>query len=209
MLVPKSAYFCLPQFHICLFQMCRLGYNSIRFFILKVTSPRYIPKLYLLPDLMNMIANRMLNVLLVDDDEVDIMNVQRAFKKASLPTHLYIANNGIEALEMLRRQLPSNKIGNKNGGYQHHDPLPAQRLLILLDLNMPRMNGIEFLAELRADPDLKKIPVVVLTTSNAEQDRIDAYNSNVAGYILKPIAFTVFVEQMIVLNNYWLSCEMP
>jgi CheY-like chemotaxis protein len=74
---------------------------------------------------------------------------------------------------------------------------------------MPRMNGIEFLAELRADPDLKKIPVVVLTTSNAEQDRIDAYNSNVAGYILKPIAFTVFVEQMIVLNNYWLSCEMP
>jgi CheY-like chemotaxis protein len=186
---------------------------------------------------MNEIANRMLNVLLIDDDEVDIMNVERAIKKANLPTHLYIANNGIEALKMLRREIPSeipgeipseklsnsvedslsdisnNLVNNQSNPKKRSDRyspiLPSQRLLILLDLNMPQMNGIEFLEELRADSKLKKTPVVVLTTSNADQDRIDAYNSNVAGYLLKPISFSVFVQQMITLNNYWTSCEMP
>ena len=138
-----------------------------------------------------------MNVLLVEDDEVDIMNVKRAFKKGNVTNPLYIANNGLEALELLR-------------GENSNSPLvPTQRRLILLDLNMPRMNGIEFLHALRADPELKQTPVVVLTTSNADRDRIDAYSLNVAGYLIKPVAFAVFVELMVTLNKYWASCEMP
>jgi CheY-like chemotaxis protein len=140
---------------------------------------------------------RMVNVLLIEDDEVDVMNVQRAFKKGNVSNPLYIARNGIVALEMLR------------GTNNDFSKLPLQRRLIILDLNMPKMNGIEFLQVLRSDPRLKQTPVVVLTTSNADQDRIDAYNSNVAGYILKPIVFARFLEQIVTLNNYWASCEMP
>jgi len=138
-----------------------------------------------------------MNVLLVEDDEVDIMNVKRAFKKGNVTNPLYIANNGLEALELLR-------------GENSNSPLvPTQRRLILLDLNMPRMNGIEFLQALRADPELKQTPVVVLTTSNADRDRTDAYSLNVAGYLIKPVVFAVFVELMVTLNKYWASCEMP
>jgi len=140
---------------------------------------------------------RTMNVLLVEDDEVDIMNVRRAFKKGNVGNPIYVANNGIEALELLR----SNNM--------HNGSAPAQRRLILLDLNMPKMNGIEFLQILRADPDLKKIPVVILTTSNADRDRIAAYELNVAGYLVKPVVFSDFVNLMVTLNNYWSSCEMP
>lgn len=87
--------------------------------------------------------------------------------------------------------------------------VPAERRLILLDLNMPKMGGIEFLVELRSDQQLRATPVVVMTTSNQDQDRVEAYNLNVAGYILKPVTFTNFVELMATLNNYWTLCEMP
>jgi hypothetical protein len=138
----------------------------------------------------------MINVLLVEDDEVDVMNVKRAFKKNNITNPLYIATNGVEALTMLR-------------GVDGNPPtVPAQRRLILLDLNMPRMGGIEFLQELRADPDLKSTPVVVLTTSNQDQDRVEAYNLNVAGYLLKPVTFVTFVELMAALNKYWTLCEL-
>jgi CheY-like chemotaxis protein len=139
-----------------------------------------------------MITTIMLNILLVEDDEVDVMTVQRAFKKGNISNPLYVANNGIEALAMLRG--PS--------------PMPTERRIILLDLNMPKMNGLEFLQELRADPAIHQIPVVVLTTSNEERDRVQAYNLNVAGYILKPITFGNFVELMVTLNKYWALCEM-
>ncbi|MCU0567686.1 MAG: response regulator, partial [Oculatellaceae cyanobacterium Prado106] len=82
------------------------------------------------------------------------------------------------------------------------------RRLILLDLNMPRMGGIEFLHRLRADPALKQIPVVILTTSNEEGDRLNAYALNVAGYILKPVTFANFSQMMQTLNHYWSLCEM-
>lgn len=137
-------------------------------------------------------TDKLLNVLLVEDDEVDVMNVQRAFKKNNITNPLYLAGNGLEGLEMLR----SNDI-------------PAGRRLILLDLNMPKMNGIEFLRELRADPALSPTPVVVLTTSNDDRDRVEAYNLNVAGYILKPVTFGNFVEAMATLNKYWCLVEMP
>jgi CheY-like chemotaxis protein len=138
----------------------------------------------------------MLNILLVEDDEVDIMTVQRAFKKGNITNPLYIAGNGIEALTLLR------------GNPGQPSLIPPERRLILLDLNMPKMNGLEFLEELRSDPALAHIPVVVLTTSNEERDRVQAYDLNVAGYMLKPVTFSTFVELMITLNKYWALCEM-
>ncbi|MGB3570551.1 MAG: response regulator [Phormidesmis sp.] len=135
------------------------------------------------------------NILLVEDDTVDIMNVQRSFKKANISNPLYIAQNGIEALAMLRGEASVT--------------VPTSRRLVLLDLNMPKMGGIEFLGELRADSKLRSTPVIVLTTSDQERDRIEAYNLNVAGYILKPVTFVNFAEVMTTLNRYWTLCEMP
>jgi CheY-like chemotaxis protein len=137
-------------------------------------------------------AERQLNILLIEDDEVDVMNVERAFKKNNIANPLFLAGNGLEGLEMLR------------GG-----TIPRDRRIILLDLNMPKMNGIEFLRELRRDPALNLTPVIVLTTSNDERDRIEAYNLNVAGYILKPVTFTNFCEVMAALNKYWALVELP
>ena len=137
-------------------------------------------------------SERMLNILLVEDDEVDVMNVRRAFERNNVSNPLYVAGNGLEALEMLR-----------------DGTVPAERRLILLDLNMPKMNGIEFLQALRADPELASSSVVVLTTSNDDQDKIDAYNLNVAGYLLKPVTFSNFCERRTTLNKYWTLVEMP
>ena len=137
-------------------------------------------------------TDRQLNILLVEDDEVDVMNVQRAFKRNNIDNPLFLAGNGLEALEQLR-----------GGG------IPRERRIILLDLNLPMMNGIEFLRELRKDPELNLTPVIVLTTSNDERDRIEAYNLNVAGYILKPVTFTNFCEVMAALNKYWALVELP
>ena len=134
----------------------------------------------------------MLNILLVEDDEVDVMNVRRAFKKNNIGNPLWVAGNGLDALALLRGP-----------------EIPRERRLVLLDLNMPRMNGIEFLRELRADPELGLTPVVVLTTSDDERDRVDAYHLNVAGYILKPVTFVSFVEAMATLNKYWTLVELP
>jgi CheY-like chemotaxis protein len=138
----------------------------------------------------------MLNILLVEDDEVDVMTVQRAFKKGNITNPLFIANNGVEALAMLRGEPGRPSL------------IPAERRIILLDLNMPKMNGLEFLHELRADANLGHIPVIVLTTSNEERDRVQAYELNVAGYILKPVTFSIFVDLMVTLNKYWTLCEM-
>jgi hypothetical protein len=141
--------------------------------------------------------DRLINVLLVEDDEVDVMNVRRAFKKGGVSNPLFIASNGLEALDMLKSQRGQSPV------------VPLERRLILLDLNMPKMGGIEFLQVLRADPDLKATPVVVLTTSGEDRDRVQAYNLNVAGYLLKPVTFEPFVQTMATLNSYWSLCEMP
>lgn len=136
--------------------------------------------------------DRSLNLLLVDDDDVDVMNVRRAFSKANLTNPLFVASDGVEALRMLR-----------------DGSVPAARRLVLLDINMPRMNGIEFLRELRADELLRSTPVVVLTTSSADEDKMDAYELNVAGYMVKPVTFPTFVDVMATLNRYWTVVEMP
>lgn len=135
---------------------------------------------------------KLLNLLLVEDDKVDVMNVERALRKNNLTTPLFVAPNGLEALRMLR-----------------DGTVPGARRLILLDLNMPRMNGLEFLRALRADPALSPSPVVVLTTSNDERDRLAAYGQHVAGYLLKPVTFASFVELMAALNKYWALVELP
>jgi CheY-like chemotaxis protein len=145
---------------------------------------------------LKMMDHKRLNILLVEDDEVDVMNVQRAFKKNNILNPLFFASNGLEALEILR---------GKDG---KPSVIPDGRRLILLDLNMPKMGGIEFLQQLRADPALSSIPVVILTTSNQDCDRIEAYKLNVAGYILKPVTFGNFVEMMDALNRYWTFSEM-
>jgi CheY-like chemotaxis protein len=137
-------------------------------------------------------TERLLNILLVEDDEVDVMNVRRAFQKNHITNPLFVASNGLDALEQLRGHM-----------------IPRDRRIVLLDLNMPKMNGIEFLQELRRDPELKVTPVVVLTTSNDERDRIEAYNLNVAGYLLKPVTFSNFCEVMTALNKYWALVELP
>ena len=135
---------------------------------------------------------KMLNILLVEDDQVDVMNVKRAFEKNRIANPLFVASNGLEALEMLRSNL-----------------VPGDRRIVLLDLNMPKMNGLEFLRDLRADPRLHATVVIVLTTSNDERDKIDAYDLNVAGYLLKPVTFVNFVEVMAALNKYWTLVELP
>jgi CheY-like chemotaxis protein len=138
-----------------------------------------------------------INILLVEDDEVDIMNVKRAFKKVHIANQIYLASNGLEALKILR------------GNHGKTPNISAEKRLVLLDLNMPKMGGIEFLQELRSDPQLRATPVVVMTTSNQDQDRVEAYNLSVAGYIIKPVTFGNFVEIVAVLNKYWILCETP
>lgn len=139
-----------------------------------------------------MATPKKLNVLLLEDDDLDVLNVRRAFQKNELEDNLFVAGDGVEGLELMRA-----------------GTLPRERLLVLLDLNMPRMNGIEFLQELRKDPNLHRTPVVVLTTSNDERDLVDAYELNVAGYIIKPVTFEKFVDVVATMNEYWSLVEMP
>jgi|SRR3970040_25683 len=133
---------------------------------------------------------KLVNILLVEDDEVDVMNVKRAFTKNNIKNELFVAGNGVEALGMLRTSIV---------------PLPR---IIILDINMPKMNGIEFLKVLREDENLKNISVFVMTTSNEDSDKINAYNLNVAGYILKPLSFEKFITSVATLKNFWSLCEM-
>src|SRR5438552_51868 len=122
---------------------------------------------------------RQLNILLVEDDELDVTSIRRAFKKSNIDNPLYVAGDGVEALRMLR-------------GEPGVQAVPKERRLVLLDLNMPRMGGIEFLRALRGDPVLRPTTVIVLTTSDEERDKLSAYNLCVSGYILKPITVSAF-----------------
>ncbi|MBT3933269.1 MAG: response regulator [Bacteroidetes bacterium] len=140
--------------------------------------------------------DNLLNILLVEDDMVDVMNVQRAFKKNNITNPLYVAHNGLEALNMLKGE----------NGVEKLTPTPK---IVLLDISMPKMNGIELLRAMRADKNLKSISVFMMTTSNEDSDKIEAYSLNVAGYILKPINFEKFVTAVSTLNNFWKMIELP
>ncbi|AIF53502.1 response regulator [Pelosinus sp. UFO1] len=138
-------------------------------------------------------TSKELHLLLVEDDAVDILNVQRSFRKMNLLNPMHVAYDGLEALALLR-------------GTETAPPIPFPTL-ILLDINMPRMNGLEFLRELRSDQRLQHLSVVVFTTSDEEKDIIEAYNFHVAGYILKPVVPEKFFEVMIAIEKYWSLCE--
>ncbi len=129
----------------------------------------------------------MRSVLLVEDDFFDTLTAQKSFEKFSVPHHLYTAFNGEEALDLLLGRNSQEAIR----------PLPE---VILLDLNMPRMNGHEFLAELRANTDLRDIPVFVTTTSAMDVDRLNAEGLGVDGYILKPLDFETSANLVDSLN---------
>ncbi len=134
-------------------------------------------------------------VLLVEDDAVEVMAVERAFKKKKIANPVVVAKDGIEALAILRAE---------------DGRAPLQRpFLILLDLNMPRMNGIEFLHQIRSDDQLSNTVVFVLTTSKADEDRTAAYREHVAGYIVKANVGNDFVEVITLLDAYWRIVELP
>jgi CheY-like chemotaxis protein len=130
-------------------------------------------------------------ILLVEDDKVDIMTIKRALKDLNIKNQLVSVANGEEALEYLQSK------GNKK---------PS---IILLDLNMPKMNGIEFLTIIKADEVLKKIPIVVLTTSSQQQDIIECFKFSVAGYIVKSVDYSEFTETINILNQYWTLSKLP
>lgn len=130
-------------------------------------------------------------LFLVDDDDVDYMAVERAMQKMRLLNPLVRARDGQTALDML-------KSGEVQGAF-----------IILLDLNMPRMNGLEFLAALRADPHLSSSVVFVLTTSRSDEDKVAAYSFNVAGYLVKHNINEEFSNIINMLDGYWRIVELP
>jgi len=136
--------------------------------------------------------NLSLNILTAEDDPDDCLLVEEAFQECSQENHLFFVEDGITLLQYLRRQ----------GSFA--EPASAPRPdLILLDLNMPHKDGRESLAEIKADPDLRSIPVVVLTASNAEEDVFRTYELGGAGFITKPASFQGMLDLARGLNQYW------
>ncbi|MCX7177893.1 MAG: response regulator [Proteobacteria bacterium] len=130
------------------------------------------------------------DILLVEDEPADAHLVRSALKESRIYCNLHHAVDGIDALDFLRGQ------GETKRSALNPD-------MILLDLNMPRMNGREFLAEIKADEALKAIPVVVLTTSDVERDVVASYRMGAAGYITKPVDMEQFIDAIRQLGNYW------
>ena len=135
------------------------------------------------------------NILLVEDDEVDVKAMRRTFRELKIANPVTEARDGIEAFDHLRGTGGCEAVGRP--------------CLVLLDLNMPRMGGLEFLDALRKDPKLRPIPVFVMTTSTAEEDRIRAYDHNVAGYLLKDSSGSGFLEAISMLEHYWRIVMFP
>ena len=140
-------------------------------------------------------TDRTVHVLLVEDNEVDVEGVRRAFRRERIANPIHVATDGLEALHLLR-------------GAHGHEPL-TRPFLILLDLNLPRMNGIEFLRAVRADEQLHSAIVFVLTTSKSEEDIVASYDLNVAGYIVKEDVGRGFVRLIQMLDHYWRVVEFP
>lgn len=130
-------------------------------------------------------------ILLIEDDLVDAMTVKRAIKELHISNPLQHVENGEEALTYLR------------------DKAKERPCLILLDLNMPVMNGIEFLQVIKTIPELQCLPVVALTTSDEQQDKVESFQLGVAGYMRKPVEYRQFVEIMHTIDTYWTISESP
>jgi CheY-like chemotaxis protein len=130
-----------------------------------------------------------LKILLIEDDTIEVMKFNRTLSKLDVSHNIIVANNGEEAMKVLTEEglLPD---------------------IILLDLNMPKVNGIEFLDSLKSDEHLKYIPAIVLTTSNNNMDLLECYKIGIAGYILKPLKYEDYQDKIKSLLNYWSSNEL-
>lgn len=135
--------------------------------------------------------NSTLTILLVEDDKIDALTIKRALKELKILNPVVVCENGLEALNYL-----------ENSDIR----MPG---IILLDLNMPKMNGIEFLEHRSNIKKLKLIPTVVLTTSKSEQDKVESFNLGVAGYMIKPVDYRQFVEVVKTIDLYWTLSEVP
>ncbi len=130
-----------------------------------------------------------LKILLIEDDQIEVMKLMRAIKRIGGDHQFIEAKNGEEALELLSNQ----------------ENIPD---LVFLDLNMPRLNGLEFLKILKGDEILRYIPTVILTTSNNRKDVLECYKTGVAGYILKPLKYEEYVDKIAKTLDYWSNNEL-
>lgn len=129
-------------------------------------------------------------ILLVEDDLVDSMTVKRAVKEVGIGNPIHVAENGEDALEYLHQA----------------EKLPC---LILLDINMPRMNGLELLENIKHDPKYRRIPVIILTTSQEDQDKYKSFDLHAAGYMVKPVDYEQFIQLMKTIQEYWSVSKFP
>lgn len=132
-----------------------------------------------------------IEILLVEDNEPDVLLTLEAFAEASVPNRLHVARDGVEALRFLRRE-----------GEHAHAPRPD---VILMDINMPRKNGLEVLQEIKADRSLGSIPVVMLTTSQSDEDVRSSYERHASGYVVKPVGFENFLSAMRAFESFWMT----
>lgn len=133
--------------------------------------------------------SKALNILLIEDDEIEVMKFNRVLSSLKMNHKIIEANNGEEAIEVLKVK----------------EVVPD---LIVLDLNMPKINGIEFLGILKADEYLKYIPAVILTTSNNHKDVLECYRIGIAGYVIKPLKYEDYVDRITKLIEYWSANEL-
>ena len=132
-----------------------------------------------------------IEILLVEDNSGDVQLTKLALEESKMSVNLHVVEDGVEALAFLRKE-------GKYASTKHPD-------IILLDLNLPKKDGREVLAEIKADPNLKRIPVIVLTASQAETDILNAYNLNANCYIIKPVDFDRFVKIVQSIENFWFT----
>jgi len=140
---------------------------------------------------MNAELQKFVEILMVEDSQADVLMTREAFEEARLANTLHVVEDGVQAMQFLRQEAEFAS-----------SPRPD---LILLDLNLPRKNGREVLAEIKADLELRTIPVIILTTSQAEQDILEAYNLHANCYIVKPVGFENFVTAIQSIESFWFS----
>jgi two-component system response regulator len=143
-----------------------------------------------------LIAEKIVKILLVEDNPGDVRLTQESLEESNIPNSMNVVNDGVEAIKYLRNE-------NKYTAAERPD-------IIFLDINLPKKNGLEVLAEIKKDPQLKRIPVIILTTSRAEQDIINAYNLHANCYIIKPLSFEGFLDVIKAIKIFWFSVvELP
>lgn len=140
---------------------------------------------------MNELTAKIADILLVEDNPGDVRLTREALKESKISNNLHVVTDGVQAMDFLKRQ------GEHSGAIRPD--------LVLLDLNLPRMDGREVLAEIKADPELRRIPVVIMTSSEAEQDILTTYNLNANAYVTKPLDLEQFVRVVHSIEEFWLS----